>query len=417
MNSEKQIKKLFNSSGCLNTESILAYLENKLTIEDIKIVEGHLSSCEFCADALDGFSGVEDRESIQPALDKINAEIMRKVKSRSDKEKILSRKRISRKTWTYVSAAASVILLIGLFFIFNQIIKERPDQMAMIADSISIEEGSVTETDMPVYEEDSRSSSGEESETPEHSDQTALVVGGIMVREDEGTGTHEMETEHDGDITTEELSGADNEIGEIKGIEATEITRYDVMGVEAQEPLTGLAAGAIQKNEEIVLDEVALESPDQAVSVLSGKSTEDNKNAREKSKEKKTDRYASARNNREALTAASVVYDEDSTVFTIVEEMPEYNGGVEAIFYYIHDSLNYPETALTEEIEGTVIVSFIVEKDGSLSEIEVFQSLMKECDQEAIRLVTSMPNWIPGKKFGEPVRVFYTLPIEFKLPE
>ena len=79
------------------------------------------------------------------------------------------------------------------------------------------------------------------------------------------------------------------------------------------------------------------------------------------------------------------------------------------------NNIKYPEVARTSGITGTVYVQFVVEKDGSISDVKVVRGIGGGCDEEAVRVVKSMPRWKPGKQRGQPVRVYFTLPIEFKL--
>ena len=102
-------------------------------------------------------------------------------------------------------------------------------------------------------------------------------------------------------------------------------------------------------------------------------------------------------------------------IFTFVEEYPEFLGGEKALYEYIKNNVNYSELAIKTNIEGTVYVEFVVEKDGSISDVKVLRGIGGGCDEEAVRVVKSMPKWKPGKQRGQPVRVYYTLPIDFKL--
>jgi len=102
-------------------------------------------------------------------------------------------------------------------------------------------------------------------------------------------------------------------------------------------------------------------------------------------------------------------------IFTFVEEYPEFPGGEKALYEYIKNNIRYPEVARTSGITGTVYVQFVVEKDGSISDVKVLRGIGGGCDEEAVRVVKSMPKWKPGKQRGQPVRVYYTLPIDFKI--
>lgn len=109
-----------------------------------------------------------------------------------------------------------------------------------------------------------------------------------------------------------------------------------------------------------------------------------------------------------------------SQVFMVVEEMPEFPGGEEALFDYLRSNLQYPERCKENKIQGRVLITFVVNKDGSIVEPAVVKSAGPEgveLDVEALRVISSMPAWTPGKQKGEAVRVRYTIPISFRLPE
>ena len=101
--------------------------------------------------------------------------------------------------------------------------------------------------------------------------------------------------------------------------------------------------------------------------------------------------------------------------FDVVEEMPQFPGGGEALMKYLATNVHYPEAAEKAGIQGRVIVTFVVGTDGSISDATILKSVDPSLDQEALRLVNSMPNWTPGKQDGKAVRVKYTIPISFAL--
>lgn len=102
-------------------------------------------------------------------------------------------------------------------------------------------------------------------------------------------------------------------------------------------------------------------------------------------------------------------------VFTVVENMPQFPGGEAARFKYMMENVIYPETAKEQGIQGTVYVSFIVEKDGSITNTKVKRGVEKSLDKEALRVVSTMPKWSPGTQEGKSVRVQFNMPISFKL--
>ncbi len=100
---------------------------------------------------------------------------------------------------------------------------------------------------------------------------------------------------------------------------------------------------------------------------------------------------------------------------TIAEVMPEFPGGQEALFKFISNQLKYPQEAKESEVQGRVYVSFVVEKDGSITDVKVLRGIGSGCDEEAVRVVKGMPNWKPGTQAGKAVRVRYNLPIRYHL--
>lgn len=102
-------------------------------------------------------------------------------------------------------------------------------------------------------------------------------------------------------------------------------------------------------------------------------------------------------------------------VFDVVEVMPQFPGGQIAMLQYLMKNIKYPEQAMKERIQGRVTVSFIIEKDGSISDVKAVRSVHPLLDKEAVRMVKSMPKWSPGKNNGKPVRVRFNLPVMFKL--
>jgi len=102
-------------------------------------------------------------------------------------------------------------------------------------------------------------------------------------------------------------------------------------------------------------------------------------------------------------------------IYTAVEVSPKFAGGDAAMNQFLAKNLKYPREALEKNIQGTVYVSFIVEKDGSIKDATIKRDIGAGCGQEAIRVIKMMPNWTPGKQRGKAVRTQFILPIAFKL--
>ena len=136
-----------------------------------------------------------------------------------------------------------------------------------------------------------------------------------------------------------------------------------------------------------------------------------------------TDLLSSEDNQAEAQTqtyvppVVKVEEEEESSqqIFMVVEEMPEFPGGQAALMSFIAKSIKYPVVAQENGIQGRVTCSFVVNKDGSIVDAEVIRGIDPSLDKEALRVINTMPKWKPGKQRGKPVRVKFTVPINFRL--
>jgi protein TonB len=106
---------------------------------------------------------------------------------------------------------------------------------------------------------------------------------------------------------------------------------------------------------------------------------------------------------------------EPEKVFEAVEQNPEFPGGVEALYKWLSDNINYPAAAAEENIQGRVVVRFVVSKTGEVSQVTILRGKHPALDKEALRVVKKLPRFIPGKQNGQAVNVWYTLPVNFKL--
>ena len=107
--------------------------------------------------------------------------------------------------------------------------------------------------------------------------------------------------------------------------------------------------------------------------------------------------------------------EEETKVFDVVEQMPSFPGGQAALMSYLSNNIKYPQIAMENGVQGRVVCTFVVERDGSITDIRVVRGVDPSLDKEAIRVLKSMPHWIPGKQNGSAVRVKYTVPVTFKL--
>ena len=122
----------------------------------------------------------------------------------------------------------------------------------------------------------------------------------------------------------------------------------------------------------------------------------------------------------EVLKAQQVVVteqpkEEETKIFEVVEQMPSFPGGDAALMAFLSKNIKYPVVAEENGIQGRVIATFVVERDGSITDVKVVKSVDPSLDKEAVRVLKSMPKWIPGKQNGSAVRVKYTVPVTFRL--
>lgn len=111
----------------------------------------------------------------------------------------------------------------------------------------------------------------------------------------------------------------------------------------------------------------------------------------------------------------TVISQSNQSVYDQVEQMPEFPGGMPAMIEFLQTNLKYPKDAIKQQVGGRVMVMFVVETDGTLSNVRVARKVFPSLDSEAVRVVKTMPKWKPGKEKGRPVRVNFTLPVVFSL--
>lgn len=107
--------------------------------------------------------------------------------------------------------------------------------------------------------------------------------------------------------------------------------------------------------------------------------------------------------------------ESEQQIFTVVEKQPEFPGGTAELFKYLSKAIKYPVIAQENGIQGRVVCSFVVNRDGSIVDIQVMRGVDPSLDKEAIRVISEMPKWKPGEQRGKPVRVRFILPVQFRL--
>ena len=127
------------------------------------------------------------------------------------------------------------------------------------------------------------------------------------------------------------------------------------------------------------------------------------------------DETAEVKHVEEKIAEPEPVKEEETKVFDVVEQMPSFPGGPSALMQYLSSNIKYPVVAEENGLQGRVVCTFVVERDGSITDVRVIKSVDPSLDKEAVRVVKGMPKWIPGKQNGSAVRVKYTVPVTFRL--
>lgn len=109
-----------------------------------------------------------------------------------------------------------------------------------------------------------------------------------------------------------------------------------------------------------------------------------------------------------------VTKQNNDSIYRVVEQMPEFPGGTAKMLTFISENIKYPQSAMEKGIEGKCFIQFVIDVDGSITNVELMRGFDEECDAEALRVINLMPKWKPGKKDGKPVRVIYMIPVAFK---
>lgn len=384
-------KHIFEPSGCLTREAFAGLVNDQLPSEQKQIAEAHLASCPFCADAMEGFISTPPGTDFATIMAQTDGSFSKKFHKKKD-----SRTNI---VWLSVSIAASILLLVGLFFMIQQ----QPEPKFQIAQQID------RDTVFPAIKAtEKKKERTEVREIPEKK----VLKKNIPVTKPESQPAVPVKEE---ELKKEELRSMQADISTPPPAEASEEIVLD----EPANPVSRSSSIASSQNK-----------------ILSGFYKDENK---------KTELYrdtiltppikyrqtSTTINSNKFRNTSSTPSDDEEELLELrdretkkdlnkpqkfTDKMPEYPGDSNAMIQFLGQHLVYPQAALEKKIHGKVITQFIVRKDGSLSDFKILRGIGGGCDEEAIRVLKLMPNWKPGKTNGKEVDVYFTLPITFTLP-
>ncbi len=406
---------LFNPSGCLTREALMLYLRSELREVDAEKAKAHLDECELCKDAFDGLSLLNDIDQADDQITSIQFELTERL----EKMKPVRPVRLSTRG-TYLAAAASVIILIGLLFFLTREVDLRVNKNT--AQDVSTEKPDIPpmpeaknlEREFPEKENISEESSMLEEEPDQINKSAEQRIAGEQISPDEkGISTNsnkitpmkirKTDESPSESLLFEKLAVSEDELPDTASPEET-----DIASVQPVEYYLG----------EVVVYNNSLDqmNSDKTIS----RSTKKRSNLKfdegmSTSRPTSVTHIASAPEANRKAEASTTEKDKDRHFFTLVDQMPQFPGGTDALQHYLSENIQYPSKAARMDIQGTVVISFIVEKDGSITSSKVIRGIGGGCDAEALRVVASMPGWQPALKDGHPMRVLFTLPVTFRL--
>ena len=367
---------LFTPSGCLTLDAINRYHDNRLRQQELQIVETHLGECEICSDAVEGFKNLRDKQKQHQIL----LTLRRKIKSKYSAEPFKETGRRKRKLnpgLAYISAAATILIILGIYGIINTDIFQSDNR---VAEQVQVEESKdlIISNEEPVDESISQpvpETTGSVETPKQHKD--------IPVEK-----MHEevnVETVVD-DIPEERIPELDKEKeqeAEVLGMKAISDTLVingiaAVGGVEdkaeTRESISGKGAVVAVKSEPIDWEKAA--------------------------KKTKADQIDS--------------FKEIQSI-SMVDEMPVFSKvGYDNFEDFVQKNLQYPPDAIDKGISGEVKVQFIVTENGLVEDVKIKVGIDPILDNEAIRIIRSSPRWKPGKKNGRKVNVKLEHVVTFK---
>ena len=411
--------RLFTTSGCLKLDVLQKYNSSGLTDYERVLADTHLKECELCSDALEGLALVNNQDKLSSLITEINENISKNLlkEKATDKSKTI---KIYDRIF-YYAAAASILILFGIFsyFKFNwKPIKE----LSVVTEQTKKEEIRETPQTFDKKNKEIIIQQDVEPEVPhvikpvtqkQKSHESAIAEKQIIKTEPKTIPDKQVEDES-------YLAENESTEGVIEQTADELLIDSSVDIASAGQPVEYYISGVVVSGEAITGDELSEYevAPQINSQAMGAKSSEYNKN------QKSISRIASGQeDSQESIsdTYNSTILEPENesgdakAVFVVVEQIPEFPGGLEAMIKYLSENLNYPDSAKALGIQGTVYVSFIVNESGEVSDAQIKRGIGGDCDKEALRAIKSMPAWLPGLKKGKPVRVQLVIPVVFKL--
>lgn len=370
MEKQDEIKSLFYDNGCLTPEGIFAFIGGETVPESNEKIKAHLAGCELCREAVEGYRLLEE---LKPGTDpkKEITGLQERILLRAKEEKVLSAvKKPAVSKYIYL-AAAGFILIIGLTFI---LMLNRENTTLPEVVRVSKENKNVT----------ADTHKGIALVTPEKKE-VPLFPGKKPSRV-----PYAIE-----DITEQEHVPAEK--AEEAVLQTGQMDEFkDMVTVTVHDTVKNVPVAA---GEEVSEKPIIVQEAKTDVELT----------------EKTVSKAATSKRKGQRETVPETKSSDIPPVYTVVDEMPSFPGGGDSLIKYLTSSIKYPKIAADKGIQGTVMVSFVVQEDGSIKDVSVVKSLEKSCDEEVVRVVKSMPKWKPGVQAGKKVQTKMILPVKINL--
>jgi TonB family protein len=398
MNPGKNISPLFDRSGNLTPDAMKRYLSGILSPAESKAVEAHLESSPFDREALEGL-----RKHPAMNVGQVVAGLDAKIRQAALQKAAASPKPVIRRY--YWAAAAGLVGLVGLTVLLVFMFRAPSSQQFAVGSSQSA-----------VDSQQSAVSSQEPVATTQE-EATALNKSSVDSRQSTVTGEAQKPV-----ATTKEEATALKKPAEPVATTQEEATELHKSSVDSrQSTVTGEAQKPVATTKE---EATALKKPTVDNQIVGGiavadeaKIATDDVSAQEPETAEMIAFEMASNSPQDTIKRANANSAEKKEPFLVVEQMPEFPGGEEKLYKYLQKNIQYPDSAKVKGIQGTVYVRFIVDDQGKISEVTLLRGIGGGCDEEAMRVVKLMPDWIPGKQNGKAIPVYFTLPIKFTLQD
>lgn len=443
--SSKNVK-IFDDTGCLSEEALNEYAHGKLGIHLKKQVEIHINECDFCRDALEGISLMKSKESSREVIAQLNEKIVNHGKPEQVGVKVI------QMNFLRLAAAVALFVVLGSGILYVALNPPFKNDFAQN----KVEEKVLAENKAEVKEAESILSD-------------SIVAGNGLVLPPDAAPSSELTVQEDlykSPLADNKEVLAANETSKAESLTADDDLPADYSTMKATggasnsapmfyNPQTGLGQSGYADtvftfdSDKYVSDGITgnYESENtknlSSVEVIAASKSKsaDKKTQKDAEKKAREDVYTKTTTAQAAQESPAVAYDElkvaeekaevdqarrnieqeaqqqnaDTKVYAFADEMPQYPGGNEALKKYIRENINYPQTAKDQTVSGTVYISYVVSATGKVTNVKVWKSVSKELDNEAVRVVSSLKEFTPGKQGGEKVSVQMTVPVKFSL--